>query len=89
MYFIGGIDGKKRPKYNKKRKYRGHAYGVNFCLVVLALTFIPLIGYFIYNVIKDPITPTLFTNAQQMMRDKTLGYLSNGSNEKQNEQKTS
>ena len=80
FHIFNEIEGKKKkrkhPKYNKKRQVRSHSYGLTFCLVVFSMTFVPLLCYFIYNVIKDPITPTLVKNGSQMIKEKTMGFLS-------------
>ena len=44
--------------------------------ILLALIFIPTILRFVYNVIRDPITPTLISNASTLVKEKTFGYLS-------------
>jgi len=43
---------------------------------IFCLTFVPLICYFLYNVWKDPLTPTLVKNGAELMKEKTMGYLS-------------
>ena len=42
------------------------------------LIFIPTIFRFIYLVVRDPITPTLISNAATLAKEKTFGYLSKG-----------
>lgn len=50
--------------------------GVYFCLGALALMFVPLIGYFIYNIYRDPDLPKLTRELFGVMKRKTLSYLS-------------
>ena len=67
----------KRARATKKKKQQAdHGTAVIFILVLFSLTFVPLIIYFFYNVLKDPITPSLVKNAGEMIKEKTMGYLS-------------
>lgn len=72
------VEGKKaRVSRNKKKRGGDMTYGLMFVGALFGLTFIPLIGYFLYNVWKDPLTPTLVKNGTEMFKEKTMGYLSN------------
>jgi hypothetical protein len=66
----------KRAKNSKKKKNHDHTYGLWFILVLFLLTFVPLILYFLYNVYKDPLTPSLIKNGTEVLKEKTMGYLS-------------
>lgn len=43
--------------------------------VFAALVLIPVL-FFFYNMMLDPITPTLMKNMTRIIKDKTFGYLS-------------
>ena len=66
----------KRARVNKKKKKSDHSYALKFIGVMFGLTFIPLILYFLYNVYKDPLTPTLIKNGSEILKEKTMGFLS-------------
>lgn len=53
-----------------------HKTGLYFCLVAFLLCFVPSILVFLYNVLRDPLTPTLISNASKMVQTKTFSYLS-------------
>eukprot|EP01038_Epipyxis_sp_PR26KG_P011490 gene11490-15389_t len=70
-----------RAKARRNQKKAGndfaeHWTGVYYCLFLFLLCFVPAIGYFIYNVAKDPVTPTILTNLYNNVQEKTIGYLS-------------
>lgn len=68
----------KRARVGKKKKKGGTdvSFALFFVACIFCLTFIPLIGYFLYNVWRDPLTPTLMRNGTEMMKEKTMGFLS-------------
>ena len=53
-----------------------HRTGIYFCVVLFLLCFVPSIIMFIFNVIRDPITPTLISNATNVVKTRTFSYLS-------------
>lgn len=44
--------------------------------VLFALITLPIIGYFVYSVIKDPVTPSVLKNAVDVWKEKYFGYIS-------------
>mmetsp|Transcript_25754 Transcript_25754/g.51621 ORF Transcript_25754/g.51621 Transcript_25754/m.51621 type:complete len:111 (+) Transcript_25754:1-333(+) len=70
------VDGKRARVNKKKKKSRDMTFAFMFVAVIFCLTFVPLIGYFLYNVWKDPITPTLIKNGGDLLKEKTMGFLS-------------
>jgi predicted transporter len=81
------VDGKK-ARVKKGKKNRGDmSSAVMFVGVIFALTFVPLIGYFIYNVWNDPLTPSLVKNGTELIKEKTMGFLSKRKTAEENEQK--
>lgn len=68
----------KRARVNKKKKKKSKdlTHGLIFVGMTLCLTFVPLLCYFIYNVWKDPLTPTLVQNGTDLVKEKTMGFLS-------------
>lgn len=54
----------------------GHITGIYFCAVLFMLCFVPSIVMFIVNVIRDPITPSLISNASNVVKTRTFSYLS-------------
>lgn len=69
------VEGKK-ARVGKKKKKSDVSFPLFFVACIFCLTFVPLIGYFLYNVWRDPLTPTLVKNGTEMMREKTMGFLS-------------
>jgi peptidoglycan/LPS O-acetylase OafA/YrhL len=51
-------------------------HGLYSIVAIMALIIIVPIAFFLYNIIRDPITPTLVRNASDMVKDRTFGYLS-------------
>lgn len=71
------VEGKRaRAKSNKKKKSRGHMNGVYFVVFLFGLAIVPVILIFLYNVYKDPITPTLIKNGTELVRERMMGFLS-------------
>lgn len=70
------VDGKRARVNKKKKKSKDMTFAFMFVGVIFCLTFVPLIGYFLYNVWKDPVTPTLLKNGTELLKEKTMGYLS-------------
>ena len=66
----------KKTTSRKAKKDVDHTSGLIFVGVLLVLCFVPSIGYFIYNVYKDPDTPTILNNAIQLVKEKSFGNLS-------------
>ena len=59
-----------------KQQMKSEMRGLRFVLFFFALTFIPLVCVFCYNVFKDPLTPTLLKNGTQVLKERTMGFLS-------------
>lgn len=55
----------------------------------LAITFCPVILYFIYNTIRDPLTPTLITNGWEYVKTNYFGYLGDKKKAKEKKVKSS
>lgn len=53
-----------------------HEFGLYFCVVAFILCVIPSIGYFFYNVYKDPVTPVLIKRIFTLVKEKSFGFLS-------------
>jgi hypothetical protein len=71
------VEGKRaRVKKKGKNGKSDMTFAIAFVIGVFCLTFIPLIGYFLYNVWKDPLTPSLVKNGTEMLKEKTMGFLS-------------
>lgn len=70
------IEGQKRKRRKKKDVSDTSLTGVYYCMVIMALTVIPSLGLFIYSIYKDPMTPTVFTRVLDMLKERTIGYLS-------------
>jgi hypothetical protein len=70
------VEGKKRKQNRQKKGSADHSVGIYMCLFIFCLSFIPSLIYFVYSVIKDPLTPTLVANATKLFGEKTTGYLS-------------
>ncbi len=68
----------KRGRVNKKKKSKGGniTYALMFVGVIFSLTFVPLVFYFLYNVWNDPLSPTLVKNGTELLKEKTMGFLS-------------
>ncbi len=68
----------RRP--NKKRSGRAKLqrepfYGWRLILLLLFLCFLPPLASFTYNLYKDPMAPTLWSNSLEFFREKMLGFL--------------
>ena len=68
----------KRARVSKKKKKTSTdlTYALLFVGFIFCLTFVPLVVYFLYNVWKDPLTPSLVQNGTDMLKEKTMGFLS-------------
>lgn len=64
-----------------------HQAGFEIIIVLLMLCLLPPVVMFIYNVYKDPATPTVLRNASEVITERTLGYLSARSNNGKNNKK--
>jgi hypothetical protein len=76
----GNPQSKIKPK-SKNAKPPGsisesHITGIYFCAILFLLCFVPSIIMFIFNVVRDPLTPTLISNASDIMKARTFSYLS-------------
>jgi hypothetical protein len=68
---------KLKSKRNRNHnRNKGLSEGMYWLFGIICLVVIPPMIMFIYNVIKDPATPTLISNASDLMKEKTFGYLS-------------
>lgn len=71
------VESKRARVSKKKRKKNGDlTYALLFVGVIFCLTFVPVIIYFLYNVWRDPLTPSLVQNGTDLLREKTMGFLS-------------
>lgn len=70
------VEGKRSRAGKKKKQSTDMSFALYFVGAIFLLTFVPLIGYFLYNVYKDPLTPTLLKNGSELMKEKTMGFLS-------------
>ena len=52
--------------------------------ILLSLITVPVIAYFVYSVIKDPITPSVIQNAIDVWKEKYFGYISEKDKNSQN-----
>jgi hypothetical protein len=68
----------KRGRVSKKKKSKGGniTYALMFVGAIFCLTFVPLVFYFLYNVWNDPLSPTLVKNGTELLKEKTMGFLS-------------
>ena len=69
------IDGAPRGR-SKKKTADTHSSGIKFIVGLLILVVIPPIFYFIYSVVKDPVTPDLVQRLKEEAKSRTFGYLS-------------
>lgn len=74
------VDAAEGPKRNRRRKKKDVSdtslTGVYYCLGIMALTIIPSIVMFFYSIYKDPMTPTVFSRMVEVLKERTIGYLS-------------
>ncbi len=61
---------------SKKKTADTHSSGIKFIIGLLILVVIPPIFYFIYSVMKDPVTPELVQRLKEEAKSRTFGYLS-------------
>eukprot|EP01031_Cornospumella_fuschlensis_P047161 gene47161-57761_t len=72
----------RKPKVGRKRsKEHDHWVGLYYVLGTLALMIFPIIGYFFYNVWKDPLTPKLAAEIFEVVKKRTLSYVGKKTNE--------
>lgn len=88
LYFLL-VEGKKKQKKGGRINKRSGgvedlSYGLAICVFFAALCFVPALAYFAYNVARDPLTPSLVSNASKLLADKTTGYLSSRKKETKN-----
>jgi L-asparagine transporter-like permease len=77
VYSVGCVDAQKKKKAQQpRREDLDPLRGTSSVLTVLALVFIIPILLFIYNIARDPITPTLMKEAFKNISERTFGYLS-------------
>lgn len=76
---------KKKKKFVKsKRPGDGSLSAMLYTgLFFIALVFVPIIGIFIYRMVKDPITPDLIKNGWEYLKERSFGYLSASNKAKQ------
>jgi len=65
-----------------------HTTGLYFCLFLFILCIVPSIIAFVYNIVRDPITPTLISNASALIKANTLSYLSKSKSSLHNTKKS-
>lgn len=76
FYLVDGTRRARKPKVGRKRsKEHDHWVGLYYVLGTLALMIFPIIGYFFYNVYKDPLTPRLASELFEVVKRKTLSYV--------------
>lgn len=67
----------KRAKVNKAKKHtHEHTTGLWWCAILFMLCFIPSSIYFLYNIAKDPLTPTIVANLWAKVQEQSMGFLS-------------
>ena len=77
-YLINEIDanGSRRGKVRRTNKSDADPFrGLFLIPLVLGLVIIPPILFFLYNVYRDPATPTLIKNIGEIISERTFGYL--------------
>lgn len=81
---VEGIDKKFKPKQRRRGgRSRGRAssedldLGAGFWMigVLLGLITLPIIGSFLYSVVKDPMTPSVLQNGWDVAKQRYFGYL--------------
>lgn len=70
------VESKRARAGKKKKQSTDMSFALYFVGGIFLLTFVPLICYFLYNVYKDPLTPTLIKSGSELMKEKTMGFLS-------------
>ena len=65
-----------KKKKRMKREEIDPLRGLYSILFVMGLVIFIPIALFFYNMAMDPITPTLMINATNVVKERTLGYLS-------------
>jgi uncharacterized membrane protein len=75
-----------RAKAKKsKREEMNPLYGMfSLIFVFAALILIPVLIFF-YNMMQDPITPTLIKNMTGIIKERTFGFLSTKKNDRKAE----
>ena len=53
-----------------------HQQGTYWIFALLALLFLPPIVAFVYNVSRDPATPTVLKNGAALIQERSMGFLS-------------
>ena len=77
VYSVGCAGARNEKKAQQpRREDLDPLRGTTSVLIVLALVFIIPILLFLYNVARDPITPTLIKEAVKNISERTFGYLS-------------
>jgi hypothetical protein len=76
------VEAQKKKKLKKKRHGRAHekstegsVKGVWWTTWIFLLCFLPPLYLFVNNLWRDPMTPTLFSNGVELIKDKMLGFL--------------
>ncbi len=68
----GAAKSRRAEKEARKQPLRGW----RFVLVLFFLALVPPLVVFFRNLYKDPMTPTLWKNALEVVREKMLGFIS-------------
>lgn len=80
LFILQFVEGKKRAKGGTKAKNalkKDKTWsGITYVAIAFLLSFVPATIYFCYSVARDPLTPTLISNATAKVQEKTMGYLS-------------
>lgn len=84
------VECKAKVKSKRNRNHnrnKGLSEGMYWLFGILCLVVIPPLVMFAYNVIKDPATPTLISNASDLLKEKTFGYLSKSKQKRERKSK--
>jgi hypothetical protein len=74
----------KRGRGGADRSSGDPTKGIWWVTCILLLCLVPPIFIFISNLYKDPMTPTLLSNAWDLARDKTLSFLGKSKKDRAN-----
>lgn len=78
---------RERQSYNRKRGKdvsKGGGKGPYIIAILFFLVILPPIVSFVLNVYRDPLTPVLIKDSYAVVKEKTMGYLSQRNKRKKN-----
>lgn len=67
---------RRRQEPHYKKKYETVEEAAYALIFIMSILIVPMLVYFVYNILKDPVTPLLIRDLTDYAKEKSFGFLS-------------